>query len=92
MRIDLTDAAAEHIKKLMKEHSLVDHAVRVSLSDSYDYTLDIVDDAADRDRSFEINGVTVLCDPRTWLYIEKTRIDFEASKGAFTFAPSGART
>jgi Fe-S cluster assembly iron-binding protein IscA len=88
MRISLDKEAVAHVKALFKEHKLDGHVVRIGLSDERSYTLDIVDETSDRDRTFNFDGVKLVCDPRTWLYIsEETSVGFSQSDGGFTFTP-----
>jgi Fe-S cluster assembly iron-binding protein IscA len=89
MRISLDQDAIKNVKALFSEHKLEGHFVRIGLSEDKSYTLDIVDETNDRDRTFEFEGVKLVCDPRTWLYLAKdTKVGFSESEGGFTFSPT----
>ena len=40
------------------------------------YTLEFVDDVQPEDTQFESNGVTVIVDPKSLVYIDGTELDF----------------
>ena len=48
---------------------------------------DIVDEIKENDRKFEHHGVQIVCDPKSYLYLNGTEIDFEDSMmgGGFKF-------
>lgn len=84
MAITLTAAAARQVQTIIKENALVDHVVRVTVkvdpdSANFDYELDIVDEIHDDDRTIEADGVKVVCDPRSWLWVKGTEIDYSAA-------------
>lgn len=93
MGIKLTSKAGDHIKSLMKEHDLKNHVVRVGISrEDYSYVLDIVDDVQDSDRTFESEGLRVVVDPRSYLYLaSQTEVGFSEADGGFTFSPASVR-
>ena len=91
MRISLQPDAVSQIKKIVAEHNLDGHCVRIGIGDDRAFTLDIVDDTTDRDRQFDFSGVKLVCDPRTWLFLgEETKIGFAQDQGGFTFSPPKA--
>jgi iron-sulfur cluster assembly protein len=51
----------------------------------YSYVLDIVDKVHPNDRIFETDGVRLVCDPRSFLYVNGTEVDFDALGGGFKF-------
>lgn len=89
-QITLTQGAADHIKALMKEHSLTNHVVRVAVArEAHGYTFDIVEGSNDSDRTYEDKGVKIVCDPISYLYLAATtEVGFDADKGGFTFSPA----
>ncbi len=92
MRITLTPEAVAHVKGLIKEHKLVGHVVRVAISpEDHSYSIDIDDEVHPRDRSFDFDGVKLVCDPRSWLFIDKTTIGYSSTQGGFTFDPPSVR-
>lgn len=87
MSIALTEKAIAQVKALMKEHGLDGHVVRVAVdkasADGLVYALDLVDEVNDPDRTFEQDGVKVVCDPRSYLYLKGATVDFVS--GGFAF-------
>jgi len=89
MSIKLSASAVKHVKALMAENGLelAEHVVRVAVkaaSGVYDYELDIEDDAKGSDRRFEQGDLTIVVDPRSYLHLKGTQVDFQGS--GFTFA------
>lgn len=98
--IGLTEVAAEHARKMMKEHDISpdsSYGIRLGVESGgcsgLNYVLDIVDSPDDKDRVFEHHGVKVYCDPRSYLYLKGTEIDYEDDviDGGFAFNNPNAR-
>ena len=90
MSITLTSNAAEQVQAIIRENDLKDHVVRVGVTvdpdaGSWNYALDIVDEVNDSDRRFPSSAVDVVCDPRSYLWVRGTEIDFSAADGGFQF-------
>ncbi len=91
MSITITPSASDQVRRMMTENSLVDHVVRIGVSaggcSGYSYVLDIVDEVQKTDRRFAQNGVEIICDPKSYLYLNGTEIDYEDSMmgGGFKF-------
>lgn len=89
--ISMTPSASAHIRAMMAESGLSNHVVRLGVSaggcSGYSYVLDIVDDINENDRIFESFDVRIVCDPRSYLYVKGTEIDYENSMmgGGFKF-------
>ena len=43
----------------------------------FSYSLDLTDSRKDDDEAWELQGVTVLCDSRSLIYLEGTTVDFK---------------
>jgi len=89
--ITVTESAKEQAIKLMKEESLINSFIRVGVKGggcsglSYDLFFDNV--LNDGDQEFESNGVKIVCDKKSLLYIFGTELDYSGGlngKG-FTF-------
>ncbi|TXD34126.1 iron-sulfur cluster assembly accessory protein [Lujinxingia vulgaris] len=98
--IGITTLAAEKARKMMMDNNLspeANNGIRIGVKSGgcsgLNYVLDIVDSPADNDRVFERNGVKIFCDPRSYLYLNGTEIDFEDSVmgGGFKFNNPNAR-
>lgn len=43
----------------------------------FSYTLDLTENKTERDEAWDVHGVEVICDPKSYLYLEGTTIDFK---------------
>lgn len=82
--ITLTDRAAQEVKRIIGEQSLPETTVlRVGVKgggcSGFSYTLGFDDDAGPADQIFEHEGVRVAVDPKSFLYLAGTQVDFEES-------------
>jgi len=98
MAITLTERAASKIQRIFAEHKMPEDAcLRVGIKgggcSGFSYTLDVTDKPAADDELFESNGVRVVCDPKSYLYLSGTEIDFEDEllKGGFVFNNPNAK-
>ncbi len=85
MAITLTGRAVLEIARIMAEQNLNEDAyLRVGCKgggcSGFSYTLGF-DDArpTDVDQQFEQEGITIVCDPKSLLYLNGMQIDFETS-------------
>lgn len=81
MAISLTDKAVREIKTIITQQSLPESTVlRLGVKgggcSGFRYTLDLNQAAADDDEVFEYDGVKVVCDPKSYLYLNGTTVDF----------------
>ena len=95
--INLTEAAATEIKSIITNHAsenaLDPNALRLRVGvrgggcGGFSYILDLTDVDDETCERFEVNGVTILCDPKSHLYLDGTTIDFrnEVMGRGFTF-------
>ena len=80
--IELTDRAAKEIRRIIQEQNLgASTALRVGVKgggcSGFSYTLGFDDQVAEIDQISEVDGIRVVCDPKSFLYLNGTRIDFE---------------
>ncbi len=80
--ITLTDRAAVEIRRIISEQELGDQtALRVGVKgggcSGFSYTLGFDDAIGEVDQVSEIDGIRVVCDPKSFLYLNGTQIDFE---------------
>jgi iron-sulfur cluster assembly protein len=82
--ITITERARAEVRRIIEEQSLSDAtALRVGVKgggcSGFSYTLGFDDQVNDMDQINEIEGVRVVCDPKSFLYLNGTQIDFEES-------------
>jgi len=100
MAITLTQRAADKIKKVFEAHKMPEGScLRVGVKgggcSGFSYTLDVTDKPAEGDEVFDSNGVRIVCDPKSCLYLDGTEVDFsdDLLKGGFVFNnPNAARS
>jgi iron-sulfur cluster assembly protein len=80
--IQLTERAAKEIRRIIDEQKMADAtALRVGVKgggcSGFSYTLGFDDQISEVDQLAEVEGVRVVCDPKSFLYLNGTQIDFE---------------
>lgn len=80
--IGVTERAAQEVARIIDEQKLPDGtALRVGVKgggcSGFSYTLGFDDSVSEVDQISEVNGVRVVCDPKSFLYLNGTEIDFE---------------
>ena len=83
MAIELSETAAKEIKHICEQQKLNAEKVflRVGVKgggcSGFSYILDLTEQAGEQDEQFEKHGVNVVCDPKSYLYLNGTEIDFK---------------
>ncbi len=97
--ITVTDAAIAHVKKLQEEQDLKDYALRVGIQgggcSGLSYTLGFDSEIKEKDKVLEFDGIKVVVDPKSLLYLGGTTLTYEESMmgGGFRFEnPNAKRT
>ena len=80
--ISLTERAAHEVKRIVTEQKLPEAtALRVGVKgggcSGFSYTLGFDDQITETDQVLDVDGVKVVCDPKSFLYLNGTQIDFE---------------
>jgi iron-sulfur cluster assembly protein len=80
--ISLTERAAHEVRRIVTEQHLPEStALRVGVKgggcSGFSYTLGFDDQVSETDQVLEVDGVKVVCDPKSFLYLHGTQIDFE---------------
>lgn len=96
----VADSAKEKISEILKtEHLSNDHFVRVSVvsggCSGLSYKMDFDDQSKPNDQVFEHNGVKVVTDLKSFLYLFNTTLEFSGGlngKGFVFNNPNAART
>jgi iron-sulfur cluster assembly protein len=83
MAIQLSEAAAKEIKTIIQQQELPAEKTRLRVGvkgggcSGFSYLLDLTEeDPADTDEQMESNGVPILIDNKSLLYLDGTEIDF----------------
>ncbi|MFV2060527.1 MAG: iron-sulfur cluster assembly protein IscA [Gammaproteobacteria bacterium] len=79
MAITLTETAAEHIKDFLQNRGKgkgLRLAVKTTGCSGMAYVLEFVDSADETDKVFESNGVTIFVDPKSFVYVDGTELDY----------------
>lgn len=83
MSVKLSELAVKEVRKIMKEQELEEdkHFLRVGVKgggcSGYSYTLDVTEAKTDKDEEWDNNGIKLICDPASFLYLDGTEIDFK---------------
>jgi len=79
MSISLTENAAKHIRKSLDKRGKgfgLRLGVKTSGCSGMAYTLEFADQAEEQDQIFESQGVKVIIDPKSLLYLNGTELDY----------------
>ncbi|HEV3249971.1 MAG TPA: iron-sulfur cluster assembly accessory protein [Puia sp.] len=97
--IYVSDKAREKVKHLMEQAAVKDFFVRVSVvgggCSGLSYKLDFDNEQKPMDQVFEDNGVKVVTDLKSFLYLVNTTLDFSDGlngKGFYFSNPNASRT
>ncbi|MCE9589939.1 MAG: iron-sulfur cluster insertion protein ErpA [Planctomycetes bacterium] len=83
MAIELSETAAREIKTIIQQQELDATKVRLRVGvkgggcSGFSYLLDLTEQERETDEKFEKNGVTIVCDPKSYLYLNGVTIDFK---------------
>ena len=83
MAIELTDTAAREIRTIIEQQELDGEKVRLRVGvkgggcSGFSYVLDLTEQHRDTDELFEQHGIKVVCDPKSYIYLNGTAIDFK---------------
>ena len=82
MAIALTETAAREIKNIIKDQGLSEQAaLRVGVKgggcSGFSYVLDLTEDSVETDEVMESQGIRLVADRKSYLYLNGTEIDFK---------------
>jgi iron-sulfur cluster assembly protein len=83
MAIDLTERAAREVKTIIEQQKLSpdNTFLRVGIKgggcSGFTYTLDLTEHKSELDEEWDIHGVKVICDPKSYIYLENVSVDFK---------------
>lgn len=79
--VNITEKASVEVKKILESENMKDAYLRVQVvgggCSGMSYKLGFEDKAEANDKVFEENGVKILVDPKSFLYLKGITIDFE---------------
>jgi iron-sulfur cluster assembly protein len=79
----LTETAAREIKSIIQAQELDGEKVRLRVGvkgggcSGFSYILDLTETQKDSDELFEMNGVKIIVDPKSLLYLNGVTVDFK---------------
>ena len=82
--IDVTESAGTEIKKLIAAQDLPEKGglrlfVKGGGCSGMSYGMDIVDGPSEKDKVFDVHGVQVYIDPKSYLFLSGITMDFKES-------------
>lgn len=84
MPITLSETAAKEIKSIIQDQQLPEEKTRLRVGvkgggcSGFSYMLDLVEeDRGESDEEMDSHGVKILCDMKSYLYLNGTEIDFK---------------
>lgn len=98
MALGLTEKAARQVRKLMEEQKLENVYLRMGVRgggcSGLSYSLEFDSEVGPHDKKFDIEGITVVCDAKSYLYLNGTTLDYvqEGLTGGFTFVNPNAKS
>ena len=78
--LTITSMAATKVQEFLQQNGRPDAGLRVRVvgggCSGFQYQLGLDDSASDGDEVFELEGVKLFVDPKSYLYLDGTEIDF----------------
>jgi len=97
--ITVTESAVARLKSVMKTDGKENYILRMSVEgggcSGMTYKMDFEDKKLEFDKTFESNGLTIVCDLKSWLYLQNVEIDYsdDLLNGGFKIKnPNAERT
>ena len=97
--ITVTESAVKRLVAVMKSDGKDDHFLRMAVEgggcSGMTYKMDFENEKRDYDKEFESNGLTIVCDLKSWLYLKDVEIDYsdDLLNGGFKIKnPNAERT
>ncbi len=79
MALTLTEKAAEHVEKILVNRGKglgLRLGVKTSGCSGMAYTLEFADEMKETDQLFESQGIKIIVDPKSLVYLDGTELDF----------------
>ena len=98
MALAMTETAVKHVKQLMEAQNLQNVYLRMGVKgggcSGLSYSLEFDNELGPHDKKFDIDGVQVVCDKKSYLYLNGTTLDYvmQGLTGGFTFVNPQAKS
>jgi len=98
MALALTEKASTHVKKLLEEQNLHGVFLRLGVKgggcSGLSYSLEFDSELGPHDKKFDVDGVQMVCDAKSYLYLNGVTLDYvtEGLQGGFTFINPQAKS
>ena len=99
MALTLSEKAVKHVRELKQAQNLPETVflrmgVKGGGCSGMSYSLEFDTEMGPHDREFEIDGVKVVCDKKSYLYLNGTTLDYvqQGLTGGFTFQNPSAKS
>ncbi len=83
MAIGLTERAAKEVRTIIEQQELDAEKTYLRLGvkgggcSGFSYTLDLTETCHEQDEQWDIEGIRVICDPKSQIYLNNTELDFK---------------
>jgi iron-sulfur cluster assembly protein len=98
MALALTEQAVKQVKHLMDAQHLENVYLRMGVKgggcSGLSYSLEFDNEVGPRDKKFDIEGIQVVCDAKSYLYLNGVTLDYvtQGLTGGFTFVNPNAKS
>ncbi len=98
MALVLTETAVKQVKQLMETQNLGNVYLRMGVKgggcSGLSYSLEFDNEIGPHDKQFDIDGVQVVCDKKSYIYLNGTTLDYvtQGLTGGFTFVNPQAKS
>ena len=98
MALALTEKASKHVKKLLEDQNLHGVFLRMGVKgggcSGLSYSLEFDSELGPHDKKFDVDGVQMVCDAKSYLYLNGVTLDYvtEGLQGGFTFVNPQAKS
>jgi len=98
MALALTEKASKQVKKLLEDQNLHGVFLRLGVKgggcSGLSYSLEFDSELGPHDKKFDVDGVQIVCDAKSYLYLNGVTLDYvtEGLQGGFTFINPQAKS
>ena len=98
MAVELTETAVKQVKQLMAAQNLENVSLRMGVKgggcSGLSYSLEFDTEIGPHDKTFDVEGVKVVCDAKSYLYLNGTTLDYvtQGLTWGFTFVNPNAKS
>ena len=98
MALAITENAVKQVKSLIDAQKLENVYLRMGVKgggcSGLSYSLEFDNEIGPHDKTFDIDGVQVVCDKKSYLYLNGTTLDYvmQGLTGGFTFVNPNAKS